>query len=130
MPFDFDVAMDVLENLTPDERVAVLRGLGAMLGPTTHKDAEKVYVLWAKHAYGMKLEIDASELIIPGRLRAGVGRRIATVEFKCDANDLHGVMFSHDAGGPAPKNKQERDTAKLFAELQKRNLNRKERDLL
>lgn len=114
MPFDFDLAIQVMEQLTPKERTAVLGSLRILIGPMhqsipSKSDDGDATALWCKDPRDLSYTLTGSglhEIVSAAGDRVRVPqyehRSEVLVTFKCAANNLFGMVIKGDADAPAP----------------------------
>lgn len=136
--FDFDVAMDILEKLTVEERGAVLSALQVMLGPLTMPKFKTVpeapkYLLYSGEVANLKLDIARR----PEKKISGYDEitgivlqpAVVTVSFECLADKLFGVCIGRH-GDEINMTPEERKQHRQYLALDSLTAVRKERELL
>jgi hypothetical protein len=141
MPFDFDVAMGVLEKLKPEERAAVLNALGVIVGPTKNKKVQlgrvfgiPVHCVWGLAAENLTVEhvsaVLPDEIKIVDRRRQVIQQfeRVLKVTFTCEAKQLYGMRLL--AHAPIQESEDQKKIRRQFTALDSLTASRKERNVL
>jgi hypothetical protein len=132
MPFDFDIAMDVLESLNDEERHAVFNALNVIMGAVPRGDAKlrDSYALFAKKVDAVTVDIDTPQLFDANGNAFSMSKPIARVTFTCPVNHLFGIKSGKDLPEATAARKSEvtqRRTERLLDSL---SVTRKDRDIL